>query len=171
MHNAYIYKDHPMPTNLDERAMTRIGVIILRYSLVFFFVAFGLYKFTPHEAEAIQPMTEHSLALFWVNPLLGVQGGSNLIGVVEIAAGVMIALRAFAPRISGYGSLIAAFALINTLSFMFTTPGLDPESTDAGFLLKDLTLLGAALWTAGEAFAAAKLRGASMAAPQTLARG
>jgi len=99
-------------------------------------------------------MTEHSLVLFWVNPVLARQGGSNLIGVIEVAAGLMIASRFLAPRISGIGSL--------TLSFLFTKPGLDPQSSDAGFLLKDLTLLGAALWSAGEAFAAAPARRRSL---------
>jgi uncharacterized membrane protein YkgB len=44
---------------------------------------------------------------------------------------------------------------LNTLSFLFTTPGLDPQSSNAGFIVKDLTLLGAALWTAAEALNAA----------------
>lgn len=138
-----------------EATLLKAGQIILRYSLVFFFVALGVYKFTPQEAAAIKPLMEHSLLLFWLNPLLGDQGASALIGVFEIAFGSMIASRRFAPRISALGSLGAAFALVNTLSFLFTTPGLDPASADAGFLLKDLTLLGAALWTAGEALSAA----------------
>ena len=150
-----------MPFNLNERVLSRIGGYVLRYSLVFFFVAFGFYKFTPQEALGIQPLTEHSVGLFWINPLLGVRGGSDVIGVIEIAAGLMIAARFLAPRLSGYGSLVAAFALLNTLSFLFTTPNLDPQGSDAGFLLKDLTLLGAALWSAGDAFAAARLRAAS----------
>ena len=55
-------------------------------------------------------------------------------------------------------SLMASFALVGTLSFLFTTPGLDPKSIDAGFLVKDIVLLGAALWTASEALLAAKQR-------------
>lgn len=132
----------------------RIGAAVLRYSLVFFFGVYGLFKFTAEEAAAIAPLTEHSLLFGWLNPLLGAAAGSALIGVVEIATAVLIALRRPFARASAVGSLLAAFALINTLSFLFTTPGLDPTSTDAGFLLKDLTLLGAALWTAGEALAA-----------------
>lgn len=147
-----------MPVKLDGVMLGRIGGAVLRYSLVFFFIAFGLYKFTPQEAAGIAPLTTHSLALFWVNPLLGERGGSNLIGVIEITTGLLIALRRFAPLLSAYGSLIAAFALLNTLSFLFTTPGLDPQGSDAGFLLKDLTLFGAALWTAGEALVAAATR-------------
>jgi len=144
------------PTPALEARLASSGAIVLRYSLVFFFLAFGLYKFTPQEAAGIAPLMAHSPVLFWAGPLLGEQGASNFIGVVEIALGLMVAARAFAPRISGLGSLGMAGALVTTLSFLFTTPGLDPQSSDAGFLLKDLTLLGAALWGAAEAFAAAR---------------
>jgi uncharacterized membrane protein YkgB len=77
-------------------------------------------------------------------------------GIVEVTIGVLIALRRFSPRWSFYGSLAAAAVLATTLSFLFTTPELDSSSADAGFILKDLTLLGAALWSAGEAARAAK---------------
>jgi uncharacterized membrane protein YkgB len=43
-----------------------------------------------------------------------------------------------------------------TLSFLITTPQLDPALQ--GFIVKDLTLLGVALWTAGEALRAAGSR-------------
>lgn len=145
-----------MLAKLDDRLLDRIGRFILRYSLVFFFVAFGLYKFTAQEAAAIAPLIAHSPVLFWATPLLGERGASSIIGVIEVAIGVLIALRRFRPELSAIGSLGAAVALLTTLSFLFTTPGLDPQGSDAGFLLKDLTLLGAALWSAGEALAAAK---------------
>lgn len=139
-----------------EALIRRLGGGVLRWSLVLFFVGFGLYKFTPQEAAGIEPLMAHSPLLFWVDRLLGVRGGSAFIGVVEIALGVLIALRHFWPILSGYASLATAAVLLTTLSFLFTTPGLDPASADAGFLLKDLTLLGAALWSAAEAFAAAR---------------
>lgn len=141
-----------------EGRLDRVGRGVLRYSLVFFFLAFGLYKFTPQEAAGVEPLMAHSLLLFWVDPLLGVRGGSALIGVIEIAIGLGIAARHFSPKLAVWGSLGAAFALVNTLSFLFTTHGLDPQSSDAGFLLKDLTLLGAAFWSAAEANAAAGKR-------------
>jgi uncharacterized membrane protein YkgB len=145
-----------MNLNPWQQRVGDLGSVILRYSLVFFFLAFGLYKFTSAEANAIEPLMKHSPILFWVDPLLGVRGGSALIGVVEVTIGVLIALRRFSPRWSSYGSLAAAAVLVTTLSFLFTTPGLDPNSADAGFLMKDLTLLGAALWSAGEAARAAQ---------------
>lgn len=46
--------------------------------------------------------------------------------------------------------LAAAGMFVVAFSFLFTTSNVGES---APFLLKDLTLLGAALWTAGEAFA------------------
>jgi uncharacterized membrane protein YkgB len=140
----------------SEARLKNLGGVVLRYSLVFFFLAFGLYKFTPQEAAGVEPLMAHSPVLFWVDPLLGVRGGSALIGCIEIALGILIALRRWSPRLSAYGSLATAAVLLITLSFLFTTPGLDPQSSDAGFLIKDLTLFGAAIWSAGEAAGAAR---------------
>jgi uncharacterized membrane protein YkgB len=142
----------------QARFLQSVGTFVLRYSLVFFFVAFGLYKFTPQEAAGIEPMMAHSIGLFWVYHIFDKQMGSDFIGVIEIALGVLVAIRPLSALLSAIGSLGMAFALVNTLSFLFTTPGLDPQSSDAGFLLKDLTLLGAALWTAGEALLASSAR-------------
>ncbi|KAA0020330.1 DUF417 family protein [Salinicola corii] len=132
------------------------GLVILRYSLVLIFLGYGLFKFTAYEAAAIAPLTENSPLFSWVNALLGQRGGSNLIGVIEVITAVLIALRRPYPKLSALGSLMAAFALVGTLSFLFTTPDLGLESVTAGFLVKDLTLLGAALWTSAEALLASK---------------
>ena len=141
-------------TTLWQARLETLGVIVTRYSLVLIFLAFGLYKFTPQEAQGIQPLVAHSVGLFWLYRLFDVRVTSDIIGVVEVALAVTMAARPLNARISAFGSLGTAFALVNTLSFLFTTPGLDPQSSDAGFIVKDLTLLGAALWTAAEAFAA-----------------
>jgi uncharacterized membrane protein YkgB len=134
----------------------RIGKIVLRYSLVLFFLGFGVLKFTPGEAAAIQAPIVHSPFLFWLDPLFGQQGASNVIGVVEIALALLMAVRPFAPRLSALGGFGTAFALLITLSFLVTTPGLDPAL--GGFIVKDVTLFGAALWSAGEALSAVKDR-------------
>jgi len=88
-----------------ETTIARLGSGVMRWSLVLFFVGFGLYKFTPAEAADVAPLMAHSPVLFWVGPLLGQQGGSNLIGVIEIALGTMIAFRHVRPLLSAYGSL------------------------------------------------------------------
>ncbi len=86
-----------------------------------------------------------------------------LIGTVEILLGLMIATRPFAPQISALGSIGAIIMFLITLSFVFTTPGVwqpgygfpFPSPMLGQFLAKDLMLLGAAVWTAGEALRAA----------------
>src|ERR1051325_7117134 len=109
---------------------------ILRYSLVLFLVLFGLAKFTEGEALTIQPWVANSPFLGWLYVVTSVQGGSNLIGVVELTIGVLLAVRPWWPRVSVIGSLGATIAFAITLSFLFTTPGLSPEWS--GFLMKDL---------------------------------
>jgi reactive chlorine resistance protein C len=133
-----------------------IGQVVLRYSLVLFFLGFGILKLTPMEAAAIHAPVAHSPFLFWLDAAFGQQGASNVIGVVEIAIALLIAIRPLAPRLSALGGLGAAFALVITLSFLVTTPGLDPAL--GGFIVKDVTLLGAALWSVGEALTAARQR-------------
>lgn len=128
--------------------LRKIGGFILRYSLVFFLLFFGALKWTPGEAHAIQSMVSHSPLLFWLYPAFGVQRGSEVIGLVELIVGVLILLRRWSPRLSAIGSLGAAATFVVTLSFLITTPNI---GEGAPFLLKDITLLGAALWTASEA--------------------
>ena len=133
-----------------------VSTVILRYGLAFLFLRFGVYKFLQPNVTGVQVWTAHSLLLFWVDPLLGPRGGATLIGVIEIVTGAFIALRPVAPRLSMFGSLMAAFAMLNTLSFLFTTPGLDARGS--GFLIKDIMLLGAAIWSAAEASSAYRER-------------
>jgi uncharacterized membrane protein YkgB len=88
------------------------------------------------------------------------------LGVVEIAIGVLIALRPVWPAGSALGSGLAVGIFLTTLSFLVTTPGWKPSlggfpavsAMPGQFVLKDIVLLGAALWTAGEAWAARPVR-------------
>ena len=133
------------------------GLWVLRYGLVFFLLTFGVFKFFTFEAEGIRPLVANSPLLSWLYPILGVRGASVLIGVVEVTAGLLIALRPWFPRVSGYGSLAASGIFVITLSFLFTTPGaLSPMSPINGFLLKDIMFFGAALFTCADALREAK---------------
>ena len=149
--------DTPHSTNRPVDWASVAGLTLLRYGLVFLLLLWGSFKFFAFEAEGIRPLVEHSPFLSWLYPLLGLRGASALIGVVEVVAAIMIALRPWLSRLSGYGSLIASGTFIITLSFLFTTPGaLSPMHPANGFLLKDIMLLGAALFTAAEALRSAR---------------
>src|SRR5436305_816383 len=109
-----------------------------------------------------QPLVANSPLMSWMYGLLSVQAFSNLLGAVEIAVAVMIALRPVSPRIAALGSGIAVMMFLTTLSFLLSTPGWEASlggfpalSVVPGqFLLKDVVLLGAAVWSLGEALTA-----------------
>jgi uncharacterized membrane protein YkgB len=132
--------------------LAAIGRGVLRYGLVALLVLWGSFKFFEFEAQAIRPLIENHPLMSWMYPAFGVRGASALIGVVELTAAALICPRRFRPILSALGSLIAAGTFVLTLSFLFTTPGaFAPDSPWGGFLMKDLILLGAALYTAAEA--------------------
>ena len=45
------------------------------------------------------------------------------LGVFELAAAVLIALKPIAPRLSIAGGVLAVVLFVSTISFLFTTPG------------------------------------------------
>jgi len=157
--------DHQIAASaLPRRAELRLeamGITISRYGLAAVLLLIGLLKFTAAEAAGIQPLIAHSPLMSWMYLVLGVQGTSNLIGLIEIALAVLIALRPLSPTASFAGSLGSIVTFLLTISFLFSTPGAVefnhglPVLGDAGqFLIKDVVLLGASLWTASEALMA-----------------
>jgi uncharacterized membrane protein YkgB len=141
------------------RRLAAAGRGVLRYGLVALMVLWGAFKFTAFEAEGIRPLVEHSPLLRWLYPLLGVRGTSSLIGVIELSAAALICTRRWRPALSAVGSLVAAATFVVTLSFLVTTPNVfAPTNPFGGFLMKDIMLLGAALYTAAEALEAGAAR-------------
>jgi uncharacterized membrane protein YkgB len=144
---------------IDHRRLTTIGTGVLRYGTAGLLLLWGAFKFTAFEAEGIRPLVDHHPLMAWMITAFGLRGTSAIIGVVEIAAGVLMCTRRISPRWSALGSTLAAATFVVTLSFLFTTPGaLSASSPLSGFLMKDVILLGAALYTAGEARAAIATR-------------
>src|ERR1700739_4398021 len=142
-------------------ALNRPGIEILRYGLVIVLLWVGGMKFTSYEAAGIAPLEMHSPLMNWLYVLMGQRNISDLLGVVEIVLGVGIALRYIYPLVSGIASLLSVGVFLTTLSFLFTTPGWEPtlgfpalSALPGQFLLKDVVLLGAAIFTASEAFGA-----------------
>lgn len=137
----------------------RLGEFIFRYGLALVFVWIGLLKFTLYQANNIAALVQHSPLFTWLYARLSVQDISNMVGVIEIAIGVMLAMRSFWPSLSAIGSVGAVITFVVTLSFMLTTPGIWQagygfpalSALPGQFLLKDLVLLGVSLWTLGEA--------------------
>ncbi len=138
--------------------LENVGIHVSRYGLVATLLLIGVLKFTTGEAQGIQPLVASSPLMFWLYKVFSLQAVSNLIGMIEIAAAVLIALRPFSARLSFVGSIGAIITFVLTVSFLFSTPGAFqfshgvPLLGDAGqFLIKDVVLLGASIFTAAEA--------------------
>ena len=145
---------------LWSQKLQALGTFMTRYGLVVVFAWIGAMKFTAYEANGIQPLVANSPLMSWLYNIFSVQAFSNWLGVLEVTIAVMIAARPVSVRISPAGSALAAVLFVGTLSFMLSTPpvweaslgGFPALSVAPGqFLLKDLALLGAAVWTLGEA--------------------
>jgi uncharacterized membrane protein YkgB len=161
---------HAVNQTTDEmffKALTRgksrsllenVGVHLSRYGLVVTLLLIGVLKFTAGEAQGIQPLVVNSPLMSWLYRILSIQGVSNLIGLIEIVVAALMALRPLSAKLSFIGSIGAIITFVLTVSFLFSTPGAFqfshgfPMLGDAGqFLVKDLVLLGASVWTAAEA--------------------
>lgn len=144
------------------RTLENVGGMVIRYGLVVILLWVGGLKFTAYEAEGIEPLVSNSALMSWGYQVMSVRDFSKVIGTIEIVLGLLIAIRPVAPRISALGSLGAIGMFLTTLSFILTTPGVwqpgygfpYPSPMPGQFLAKDLLLLGAAIWTAGDALSA-----------------
>ncbi|ETZ19556.1 YkgB family protein [Pedobacter sp. V48] len=149
-----------------QNFLLKSGTISLRYGLVIILVWIGLLKFTAYEAESIYPLAQHSPLFSWMLSFLNQRTFSNLIGIIEVSAGILIALRSYVRRLSAIGSMISVLTFLVTLSFLVSTPGILQQGMSfpfisgmpGQFLIKDLVLLGASVWTAGEAMAASNVK-------------
>lgn len=144
--------------------MSRVAGPLARYGLVIVIGWIGLLKFTSYEAQGIRPLVEHSPPMSWMYDVFSVTTFSSLLGVLEVGTAVLLAVKPWWPRISAVGSLIAVGLFIATISFLFTTPGIGESaaggfpalSTTGQFLIKDVALLGIAVWTLADALQAGR---------------
>jgi reactive chlorine resistance protein C len=128
----------------------RIGEEALRWSLVVIFVLFGTAKFAAYEAEGVQGIAEHYWLFFWLYPLGGYRFASDVIGVLELSSGAMLALGSRFTLASVTGAAMGVCTFLVTLSFMIGNPraweegyGFPFLGSSGQFLMKDLVLLAA----------------------------
>lgn len=137
-----------------------------RYGLVVVIGWIGALKFMNFEAHQIQPLVANSPFIGWLYNIFPVYTFSALLGVFEVTAAVLIALKPLTPKLSMLGSLLAIVLFLATISFLLTTPGVgEPAgggfpaiSLTGEFLLKDIPLLGLSFWTLADSMRAAEKR-------------
>ncbi len=140
-----------------------VGLLLLRYGLVLVVAWIGAMKFTAYEATGIDPLVANSPLMSWMYRVVSVRAFSAYLGVVEIAIAAAIAARPWSPSVTAVGSAMAVAMFLTTISFLFSTPGWEPSlgfpalsAMPGQFLLKDVVLLGAAVWSLGEALRVAQ---------------
>jgi len=151
-----------MSREVGSRAQA-VGQLVLRYGLVLVIGWIGLMKFTGYEARGIQPLVANSPLMSWMYGLLTVREFSGALGIIEVSIAILISLRPWSARAAAVGSGAAVLMFLTTLAFLFSTPGWEPSlggfpavsAFPGQFLLKDVVLLGAAMWSFGEAWAKA----------------
>ena len=133
-----------------------LGYNIAVLGVVIVLIWIGIFKFTPTEAKAIEPLVRNHFLMSWLYNITSVQGVSNLIGSVEIVAAVFLLLHFFWRKAGVVGGILSAFIFLFTLSFLFTTPGVskpvDSMPVTDFFILKDIMGLGISLMVIGKSF-------------------
>ena len=140
--------------------LTRLGQLISRYGLVVVLAWIGFGKYVKMESRVL---IEHSPLMSWIYDVFSVTTVARGLGTMEIVAALLIALRLVWPQVSAAGSALAVVLFMGTLSFLFTTPGVIAthaaglpvlSALPGQFLIKDLVLIGVAVWTLGDSLAA-----------------
>lgn len=139
-----------------------IGAVLGRYGLVLVIGWIGALKFADFEAHQIAPLVANSPFMGWLYNIFPEYTFSALLGVLELSAAILLAVKPIAPKLSIVGSLLAILLFVSTISFLFTTPGVgEPAgggfpalSLTGEFLLKDVPLLGLSFWTLADAIKA-----------------
>jgi uncharacterized membrane protein YkgB len=153
-------------TNSDGQpatALMGVGQIVARYGLVIVLAWIGFGKYVKMESRVL---IEHSPLMSWIYDLLSATTVARALGTMEIVAALLIAFRPVWPRVSAAGSGLAVVLFMGTLSFLFTTPGVVGthaaglpvlSALPGQFLLKDVVLIGVAIWTLGDSLRGARL--------------
>jgi len=113
----------------------------------------GSFKMTAPGAEGIVPLVSNSPLIFWHFELFGPYIGSDLIGLTEIIAAILIITGYLKPKAGILGGLIATVMFATTSTMVITTPGTTISvhgmryMTFLGlFLFKDVISLGVSFY-------------------------
>ncbi len=148
--------------------LARFGSLFLYVAMAIIFLWIGGMKFTDYEADGISGFVLNSPLVGWWQTILGIGGTAVMLGIYEIAAGLLFAGRFLWPRLSVVGAAMGVLTFLITLSFLLTTPGVsEPKAggfpaisaMPGQFLLKDIALLAVCIYCLGESLVAASRAG------------
>jgi reactive chlorine resistance protein C len=153
------------PCKSARSRLTTLAAWINHHNLPFLVTSIGMiamllwagsYKMTAPGAEGIVPLVSHSPLIWWHFKLFGPYIGSDIIGLTEITAAMLMIVGYFRPRAGIVGGLIATLMFFITSTMVITTPGAIvavhgiPYMSFLGlFLFKDVISLGVSFFLVG----------------------
>lgn len=133
-----------------------IAFLVASIGMIIMLLWAGSYKMTAPGAEGIIPLVSHSPLIFWHFLIFGPYIGSDIIGLTEITAAILIIIGYFKPKAGIIGGLIATLMFFTTSTMLISTPGaviavpgisyMRYMSFLGLFLLKDVISLGVAFY-------------------------
>jgi len=121
----------PDPSEKAESNLTKFAAWIRDHNIPFLITSIGMivmllwagsYKMTAPGAEGIIPLVSNSPLISWHFKLFGPYIGSDLIGLTEITAAVLMIAGYLEPKAGIIGGLIACVMFFVTSTMVITTP-------------------------------------------------
>ena len=116
----------------------------------------GSYKMTAPGAEGIVPLVSNSPLISWHFQVFGIYRGSDLIGLTEIIAALLLVAGKFKPKAGIVGGMVSTVMFFVTSTMLITTPdaiikvnGIGYMSFLGLFLFKDILSLGVSFYLIG----------------------
>lgn len=81
-----------------QHTIDTVAGLVARYGLVIVVAWYGALKFMNYEAQGIAPLVSASPLMSWVYGLFSVYTFSALLGVFELAAAALLAVKPWWPR-------------------------------------------------------------------------
>ena len=153
---------NPVQENSGQNVIIKAAFRITKHNLPFWVISIGIvvmllwagsYKMTGPGADGIVPLVTNNPLISWHFKLFGVYHGSDLIGLTEVIAAILIIIGWFKPQAGIIGGVIAVLMFFVTSTMLITTPGaltnvngMNYMSFLGLFLYKDVINLGASLY-------------------------
>lgn len=148
--------------NAGQNLIIKVSSWVTKQNLPFWVISVGMivmllwagsYKMTVPGADGIVPLVNNSPLISWHFKLFGVYHGSDMIGLTEVIAAVLIIIGMFKPQAGVIGGAIAVVMFFVTSTMVITTPdaltnvnGINYMSFLGLFLFKDVLNMGASLY-------------------------
>jgi len=130
-----------------------IPFIVISFGIIVMLLWAGRYKMTAPGAEGIVPLVSNNPLISWHFKVFGTYHGSDIIGLAEITAALLMIVGLFKPQAGIAGGIIAVVMFFITSTMVITTPGalvnvngFNYMSFLGLFLFKDIINLGASFY-------------------------